>query len=125
MLQMAFEREVAVNIRHRLEMHEQQRLFDENANEVDIPSEAEFSYSHIHLGSRQRSLKLPTYAKVIEEAIGFSDFGDSLAKFLRGCAGIDVYGSDFKGDGFEGHQHCIWHCKVVFISPGCTLATHQ
>ena len=113
MLRMAFEREIVLNIRHRLEMREQQQLFNEDAEEVDVPLEAEFDYSHIHLGSRQRSLRVPTYEKVLEEALGLSDFGDSLAKFLCDHAGVEVYGSDFEGDGFEGNQHCISWCKVV------------
>jgi len=124
MLRMAFEREVVLNIRHWLEMHEQQQLFDENTDEANAPSMAQFSFSHIHLGSRQRSLKLPTYEKVVEEALGFSNFGDSLAKFLREYAGVDVYGSDFEGDGFEGHQHCIFHYKVAFILSDFILMTH-
>lgn len=115
---MTFEREVVLNIRHRLEMYEQQRSFDENANEDDIPSVTEFKYSHVHLGSRQCGLKLRMYEEDLEEALHFSGFGDSLAKFFREYAGVDVYGSDFNGDGFEGHQHCVFHCKVssfVFI----------
>ena len=115
MLRMALEREIILNIRHRLEMREQQQLFDENVDEADIPSEAEFGYSHISLGSRQRSLRLPTYGKVLDEELGFSGFGDSLAEFLREYAGVDVHGSDFVGDGFEGHQHCIFRCKVNFV----------
>ena len=125
MLRMAFEREVVLNIRHRLEMQEQQRLFGENADEVDIPSEMEFNYSHVHLGSRQRSILVGTYEKVLEEALGFSGFGDSLAKFLREYASVDVHGSDFEGDGFEGHQHCIFHSKVIFTSSVFVLVTHQ
>ena len=113
MLQMAFEREVVFNIRHRLEMYDQQQLFNENADEDDIPLEAEFEYSHVHLGSRRRSLKIPTYEKVLKEELGLSDFGDILAKFLRDYAQIEVFGLDFEGDGFEGHQHCIYWCKVV------------
>ena len=124
MLRMAFEREVVLNIHHRIEMREQQQLFNDNADEADAPLEAEFSYSHIHLGSRQRSLKLPTYEKIVEEVIGFSGFGDSLAKFLREYGHADVYGSDFEGDGFEGHRYCIFYYKVVFVSSSFTLATH-
>ena len=124
MLRMAFKREVVLNIRHRLEMQEQQQLFDENVNEVNVPSEAEFSYSHVHLGSRQRSVGLWTYEKILEETLGFSDFGDTLAKFLREYASVDVYGSDFQGDGFEGHQHCIFHHKVVFVSSEFVLAAY-
>ena len=115
MLCMAFEREVILNIRHWLEMYEQQRLFEENADEEDIPSVAEFSHSHVHLGSRQHSLKLPTYEGILKEELGLPDFGDSLTKFLREYAGVDVYGSDFEGDGFKGHQHCIYYCKVFFL----------
>ena len=109
---MTFEREVVLNIRHRIEMYEQQHLFNENANEDDIPSVAEFKYSHVHLGLRQRGLKLWMYEEDLEEALGFSGFGDSLAQFFRDYTSVDVYGSDFNGDGFEGHQHCIFHCKV-------------
>jgi len=110
---MAFEREVVLNIRHRIEVYEQQQFFDENAEEDDAPLETEFSNSHVHLGSRQRSLKLPTYEKVLEEELGFPNLGDSLAQFLRDYARVDVHGSDFNGDGFEGDQHNIYWCKVT------------
>jgi hypothetical protein len=116
MLRMAFEREVVLNIRHRLETQEQRWLFDENAHESDVPSEAEFNHSHVHLGSRQRAVELHTYEKFLDKTLGFSDFGDSLAKFLREYARVDVHGSDFEGDGFEGHQYCIFNYKVVFVS---------
>jgi len=84
------------------------------------PLEAEFGCSHIHLGSHQRSLKAPTYKQVLHEELGFSNFGDSLATFLREYALVEVYGLDFDGDGFEGHQHNIWWCKVI-SSPGTIL----
>ena len=114
MLRMAFEREIVLNIRHRIEMHEQQRLFEENAEEDGIPSETEFGTSRVHLGSRQRSLKTPTYEKVLGEELGFSNLGDSLARFFRDYARVDVRGSDFEGDGFEGDQRNIYWCKVVY-----------
>jgi len=101
-------------------MYEQQQLFDENAEEDDIPSEAEFGGSHIRLGSRQRSLKAPTYEQVLHEELGFSDFGDSLATFLHEYALVEVYGLDFDGDGFEGHRHNIRWCKVI-SSPSTIL----
>ena len=128
MLRMAFEREVVLNIRHRIEVYEQQRLFDENADEDGIPLETEFSNSYIHLGSRQRSLKIPTYEKVLEEELAFSNFGDHLARFLRDYARVDVHGSDFEGDGFEGDQHNIYWCKVassLCVIPPCWLTNDR
>lgn len=117
MLRMVYEKEVVLNIRHRLEMREQQQLFDDNAVDRDYaPLEAAFEYSHVNLGSRQRGLKLLSYEEVLEETLGFHDFGDSLAGFLRDHAHVEVYGSDFDGDGFEGHQGCIYWCKVVVLS---------
>ena len=115
---MKYEKEVVLNIRHRIEMSEQQQQFDDNVadNEYDVP-EAIFNYSHIHLGSRQRGLKLSSYETLLEETLGFRHSGDSLAEFLRNYALVDVHGSDFVGDGFEGHQHYIYWCKVVSHSP--------
>jgi hypothetical protein len=49
--------------------------------------------------------------------LGFKEFGDSLAQFLRDYTRIEVYGSDFEGDGFEGHQLCIDWCKVSSFLP--------
>jgi hypothetical protein len=94
-------------------MREQQQLFNEDAEEFNVPLEAEFNYSHVHLGSCQCSLRVLTYKKVLEEALALSDFGDSLTNFLRDHAGVEVYSSDFEGDGFKGNQHCISWCKVV------------
>ena len=119
MLWMAFEREVVLNIHHHIEIYEQQQLFDENVDEADIPSEVEFNHSHIRLGLCQWSLKLHTYEKVLEEELKFQNFGDSLTEFLCNYAGVDVHGSHFKRDGFEGHQHCVFHCKVPSFLAWC------
>ena len=118
MLRMEYEKEVVLNIRHRVEMHEQQQEFDDNVTdkEYNIPEEI-FNYSHVHLSSRQRGLKLLSYEISLEETLGFRKFGDSLAEFLRDYALVDVYGSDFDGDGFEGHQHYIYWCKVIYTLP--------
>jgi len=114
---MEYEKEVVLSIRHRIEMYEQQRFFDDNvADRDDTPLEATFEHSHVQLGSRQRSLKVPSYETALEETLGFHGFSDSLARFLRDHALVDVYGSDFVGDGFEGHQHCIFWSKVFFRS---------
>ena len=118
MLRMEYEKEVVLSIRHRIEMHEQQQSFDDNTvNDSGYTPDldAVFKNSHIHLGSRQRSLMLLSYEQVLEESQGFDGFGDSLARFLRDytLSRVEVYGSDFVGDGFEGHQYCIYWCKVV------------
>ena len=123
---MAFEREVILNIHHRLGMYEQQQLFKETTDEEDIPSVAEFGHSYVHLGSRQHSLKLPTYEETLKEELGLPDFGDSLMKFLHEYAGVDIHGSDFEGDRFKGHQHCIYYCKVFFFAlPVLTLVAYR
>ena len=80
-----------------------------------------FADSHIHLGSRQRSIKVPSYEEDLEAELGFYGFGDSLAKFIRDYTPIEVYGSDFDGDGFEGHEHCINWCKVRFSYPSASF----
>jgi len=115
MLRMEYEKEVVLSIRHRIETYEQQRLFDDNIIDEDYTPglDAMFENSHVHLGSRQRSLKLLSYEKVLEESQGFDGLSDSLAKFLRDYARVEVYGSDFVGDGFEGHPNCIYWCKVI------------
>ena len=116
MLWMEYEKEVVLNIRHCIKMHEQQKIFDSNNTDEDqTPLDlTTFKNSHVHLGSRQRSLRLLSYEKSLEETIGFYGLGDSLAEFLRNYACVEVYGSDFIGDGFEGHQLCIYWCKVDF-----------
>ena len=114
---MVYEKEVVLNIRHRIELCEQQRLFDDNVVDEDYtPLEATFASSRIQLGSRQRGLKIPSYEKVLEEMLGFRNFGNSLAGFLRVHTSVDVRGPDFDGDGFEGHQYCIYWYKVISFS---------
>jgi hypothetical protein len=109
---MVYEKEVVLNIRHRIEIYEQERMFNDNIPDNSIETGATFEESHIHLGSCQRGLKIPSYAQVLEAELGFNGFSDSLAQFLRDHTHIEVYGSDFEGDGFEGHQFCIYWCKV-------------
>ncbi|KAF9642489.1 hypothetical protein BDM02DRAFT_3193135 [Thelephora ganbajun] len=115
MLRMEYEKEVILNIRHCIEMYNQQQLFDDNITDKDCtPLETAFKHSHVHLGSCQHGLKLLSYEKVLEETIGFHGFSDSLARFLCDYALVEVYGSDFVGDRFEGHQYCIYWLKVIF-----------
>lgn len=115
MLRMEYEKEVVLNIRHRIEMYNQWEEFNENiADEEYDHMEATFDYSHVHLGSRQRGLKLSSYETVLEETLGFHGFGDALAEFLRNYASVEIHGTDFEGDGFEGHQNCIYWHKVFF-----------
>src|SRR5882757_827023 len=105
MLRMEYEKEVVLNIRHRIEIYEQEQQFNNNATDVPDPMDITLEHSHIHLGSRQRSLKLRSYEIDLEEMIGFCGFGDSLAGFLRDYTTVEVYGSDFDGDRFRGQQH--------------------
>ena len=115
MLQMVYEKEVVLNIRHCIEMCKQQEMFDDNVADKEFtPLEATFEYSHVCLGSRQRGLKIPSYAEDLRETLDFHGFSDSLAEFLCDYACVEVYGSDFSGDGFKGHQHHISWCKVCF-----------
>ena len=114
MLRMVCEKEVVLNIRHRIEIHEQERLFRDNAPSDSGGTPASFEYSHIHLGSRQRALKVLSYEQDLETELGFCGFSDSLARFIRDYTPIEVYGSDFDGDGFEGHKHCINWRKVQY-----------
>ena len=114
---MEYEKEVVLSIRHCVEMYEQQRLFDDNiADEDYIPLEATLANSHVCLGSRQRGVKLLSYEQILRETLEFPDFGDSLARFLRDYALMEIYGLEFLGDGFEGHQNCIYWHKVIFVS---------
>ena len=53
MLWMVYKKEVVLNIRHCIEMCEQQEMFDDNVADKEFtPLEAMFAYSHVHLGSR-------------------------------------------------------------------------
>ena len=52
MLQMVYEKEVVLNIRHRIEMCEQQEMFDDNVADKEFtPLEATFEYSLLNGGS--------------------------------------------------------------------------
>lgn len=95
-------------------MYEQEQLFKNNTPGDLDDMVATFEGSHVHLGSRQRGFKIPSYRLVLEAELGFHEFSDSLAKFFRDHTHLEVYGSDFEGDGFEGHQLCINWCKVSF-----------
>ena len=103
MLRMQYEKEVVLSIRHRIEIWEQEQLFNTNAADADYV-ETITERPRICLGSRQRGLKVSSYEQVLDEEIGFHGFGDFLASFLRDYAHVEVYGSDFEGDGFEGHR---------------------
>lgn len=90
MLQMVYKKEVILNICHCIELCKQQQLFDNNIVDEDYtPLEAMFASSRIQLGSRQCSLKIPSYEKVLEEMLGFCNFGNTS---------VDVCGSDFNRD---------------------------
>ena len=121
MLRMEYEKEVVLSIRHRIEMYEEERHFNSNTPDEDY-KEAALEDPHVRLGSRQRGLRLSSYEQDLKETIGFRGFGDSLARFLRDHTRVDVYGSDFDGDGFIGHQHYIYWCKVILFTshlPNC------
>ena len=125
---MTYEREVVLDLRHRIDMYEQEQLFKNSVPDDSDNTATTFEGSHVHLGSRQRGLRVPAYEQVLEAELGFHEFGNSLARFLRDYTRTEVYGSDFEGDGFEGHQLCINWCKVTFILLGLTVTsslTHQ
>ena len=109
---MVYEKEVILNIRHRIEVDEQEQLFNDNIPKDSDDTAEMFKNSHIHFGSCQRCLRVPSYEQVLERELEFYGFGDSLAEFFRDYTRTEVYGTDFKGDGFEGHQLCINWCKV-------------
>ena len=109
---MAYEKEVVLSIRHRIEAYEQEQAFNTNIPDNSNDMVARFDGSHIHLGSRQRGLKVPSYGQVLEAELGLHDFGDSLARFIRDYTRVQVYGSEFEGDGFIGHQLYINWFKV-------------
>ena len=113
---MQYEKEVVLSIRHRIEIRKQERFFQLDVAEAEGHTDAAFKNSHIHLGSRQRAIQLTSYEQDLEEQIGFHGFGDCLARFVRDHTPVEVYGSDFEGDGFEGHQLCIYWCKVFFLA---------
>jgi hypothetical protein len=79
---MAYEKEVILNIRHHIEMYEQERIFSNNVPNDSGDTAVEFVDSHIHLGSRQRSLNVPSWERDLEEELGFHGFSDLLAQFL-------------------------------------------
>jgi hypothetical protein len=93
---MVYEKEVVLDVRHRIEIYKQRQIFDDNVPDDSIDTRANFEGSHIHLGSRQRGLKIPSYEQVLEGELGFHEFGDSLAQFLRDYTCIKVYGRTLK-----------------------------
>ena len=82
MLWMAYEKEVVLNIRLRIKMCEQEQIFNDNVSNHWDDTAATFRGSHVHLGSRQRGIKVSSYEQALEEELGFHEFGDSLARFI-------------------------------------------
>ena len=82
MLRMVYEKEVVLNIHHHIEMCEQEQTFNQGVPADSGDTAAAFRGSHVHLGSRQRGIKVSSYGQVLEGELGFHEFSDSLARFI-------------------------------------------
>lgn len=80
MLRMAFEREVIMNIRYRVNAYDEQSLFNENPG-PDTNTVAHCS--HVRLGSLNKIIHLSSFAKKLSKDIELQDLRTLLAKFLR------------------------------------------
>ena len=81
MLQMAFEREVIVNIRYRVDAYDDECLFDDVGSGPD--ADASVTRSNVRLGSLDKIIHLGSYAKKLSIDICLQDFQSLLAAFLR------------------------------------------
>ncbi|KAF9789540.1 hypothetical protein BJ322DRAFT_1177836 [Thelephora terrestris] len=79
MLQMAFEREVIMNIRYRVNAFDEQCLFNGN---LDEDTDAIAHRSHVQLGSLDSVIHLSSYAKKLGKDICLQDFQKILTTFL-------------------------------------------
>jgi len=82
MLQMAFEREVIVNIRSRLDAFDDYCAFTNGLSPDPYPDEA-VTRSHVRLGSLGKIIHFGSFAEILGKDIGLRDLRELLATFLR------------------------------------------
>ena len=81
MLRMAFEREVTMNIRYRVDAYDEQQLFEDESSGPS--AEASVSRSHVRLGSLDNVIHLGSYAKKLSKDIRLQGLRKLLTTFLR------------------------------------------
>jgi len=81
MLRMAFEREVIMNIRARVDAYDEQCLFENKRS--GLGADVSISHSHVRLGSLDNIVHLGSYAKKLGKDIRLQDLQGLLTTFLR------------------------------------------
>ena len=82
MLQMAFEREVIMSIRYRVDAYDEQCSFDDDTN-LGLNADAPVTRSHVRLGSLDKTIHLGSYAKKLGIDIHLQGLLALLVAFLR------------------------------------------
>ena len=80
MLRMAFEREVIMNIRHRVDVYDEQQLFSTGSS---LDANTPVTRSHIRLGSLDGIIHLCSYAKKLCEDLDLQNLQNRLSTFLH------------------------------------------
>ena len=81
MLRMAFEREVIMDIRSRVDAYDEQRVFEDK--KPGHGANAPVSRSHVRLGLLDNIVHLGSYAKKLGKDIHLQDLQKLLTAFLR------------------------------------------
>lgn len=103
MLRMAFEREVIMNIRYRVDAHDEQCLFENGGPHLSTDPSA--IHSHTRLGSLDGIMHVSSYAKKIRKDIHLQDLQKLLATFLR--LGVVFDAKDNAISGFKVSVACV------------------
>ena len=86
---MAFEREVIMNIRYRVDAYDEQCLFDDDAN-LSLNANTPVTHSHVRLGSLDNTIHLSSYAKKLSIDIRLQGLQALLVTFLHLNHVIDI-----------------------------------
>jgi len=89
---MAFEREVIMNVRYRVDAYDELCSFGDASSDVD--ANAIIIRSHIRLGSLDKIIHLSSYAKKLSVDVRLPDLQTLLVKFLRLNRVLDTESDD-------------------------------
>lgn len=82
MLRMAFEREVVVNVRSRLDAFDEYCAFNDGLSHNPCTNEP-VTRSHVRLGSLGKIIHFGSFAEILNTDIGLHDLQATLTTFLR------------------------------------------
>jgi len=122
MLRMAFEREVIMNIRYRVDAYDEQCLFDDESSGLN--ADESVVRSHVQLGSLEKIIHLGSYAKKLGNDICLQDLQKLLTTFLHLNHVFDVEDnaiSDFKVCDL---RICWWSAHACIGGPLSCIAGH-